>query len=81
MTVTVHVTFSEKPTDEWDAALGEWLASYIDAGNTGPFPAPSTQVGTGGDVYREWDTEENANKYIAYLLAFSPAPVESAVIE
>lgn len=77
MTVTVHTVFAVKPTVEWDNNLGSWLAPHVTAGSTGPFPAPSDG---NFNAYREWDTVENAQAYIDYLMSFHPAVITSSTI-
>jgi hypothetical protein len=75
MTVNVKVKFYEQPDGAFETELGNWIAEYVSAGNTGVFPG----TGKALTLIREWDTVEHAQLYIDWLTT-KPEIVESAEI-
>ena len=61
MTTTVAVTFSVLPTSEQIQAMEAWITPYLTAGNTSVFPLDTI----GDQLFREWDTVENAEAFMA----------------
>jgi hypothetical protein len=78
MSVTVKVVFYDKPGEEFDLAVYEFLKPHLASGATVGYPAASDAATF--SLYREWDTEENANAFIQFLQQY-PDKVVSAAIE
>lgn len=77
MTVTVRIDLIDVVNSTpFEADMAVWMAPYVDAGSTGPFPATNV---SGGTFYREWDTLENAQAYINKMLEY-PSQIGAATI-
>jgi len=76
MTTTVTVTFKYAPQQSEETAMGDWLVPYLTAGNTTGFPLETI----GDQIFREWDTVENAQAYIVAVNEIYAKCATSAVI-